>query len=226
MVSCVRRRISSKGCKPLRKNDGHASRGSDKLPELDLAAHKIFGDAGQLLYSAYNLDTLTYFFIKWHITASQRPAPLCFRCHPDDLLCMMCNLFKSSDIRRAAIVTAVAKDDDRGAPIYRVQELIAELLGCASEIAPGIHIQQLATEDGLHCPVEIVLFKQVSHLNHVGHEGKGAHLGEEALHLVDHVQPEARQVAGGEADVTEQDETGALLMSTTHHRLKRNTFEA
>src|SRR6266571_1841336 len=129
MVSCVRRRISSKGCKPLRKNDGHASRGSDKLPELDLAAHKIFGDAGQLLYSAYNLDTLTY-------------------------------LFKSSDIRRAAIVTAVAKDDDRGAPIYRVQELIAELLGCASEIAPGIHIQQLATEDGLHCPVEIVLFKQ------------------------------------------------------------------
>ena len=35
MVSCVRRRISTKGCKPLRKNDGRTSRGSDKLPGLD-----------------------------------------------------------------------------------------------------------------------------------------------------------------------------------------------
>src|SRR5881227_3034415 len=139
---------------------------------------------------------------------------------------MTCNLFKSSDVRRAAIVTAVAKDDNRGAPIYRVQELITELLSCVSEIAPGIHIQQLAAEDGLHCAVETVLFKQVSHFNHIGYEGKGAHLREEALHLVDHVQPEARQVSGGEADITEQNETGALLMPATQHRLKGNTFEA
>src|SRR5437588_79833 len=139
---------------------------------------------------------------------------------------MIGDLLKGPFIGLVAIVTAVAKDDDRGAPIYRVQELIAELLSCASEIALRIHIQQLAAEDRLHCPVETVLFKQMSHLNHIGHEGKGAHLGEEALHLVDQMQPEARQVSGGEADITEQDETGALLVSAAQHRLKGNTFEA
>src|SRR5437763_10729652 len=117
MASCVRRRISTKGCKPLRKNEGHASRGSDEFPGLDLAPHKIFGDAGQLLYSAHNLDPLTYSFIKWHITTSQRPAPLWFWCHPDDLLCMACTLLESSDVRRAAIGTPIATDGACGAPI-------------------------------------------------------------------------------------------------------------
>src|SRR5437660_11337419 len=128
---------------------------------------------------------------------------------------MVGDLLKGTFIGWVAVVTAVNKDDDRGTPIYRVQELIAELLSCASEIALCIHIQQLDAEDCLHCPAETVLFKQVSHLNYIGHEGKGAHLGEETLHLVDHVQPEARQVSGGEADITEQDETRALLMTAT-----------
>ena len=78
----------------------------------------------------------------------------------------------------------------------------------------------------IHRPVHAALLEELRYFGHIGHEYERTHLGEQALHLVDHVQPEPAHVPRAHANVAQHYDAWAFLVVATQDGVEGDALVA